>query len=264
MIDLLHLPPSGVGVYARAQSIAWLAQWRFVALPYNRSDTPAKAAALLERGVRVWLYSGPESWEPDAYVATIGRIVATHRSLRTEGIIANPETGWPAMARSDRDRRAADLGTRLATVASDNRVGLTSYAAWPGLAAAGDACRGKVWGSPEFYHEADWSGYWARWQAAFGVDRTIIDVGAWPHAEARYHDAQSYRAYLDTLPTCVGAIAWTTGETPAYMWPVLHDWSPSPLALRPVLEARALFATWPGRIAIAVILVLIVLAALRR
>lgn len=224
-------PPSGVGVFARAQSVEWLSRWDFVALNAKRGDTAAKARELMARGVEVWLYSTPQYWTPHAWPAELLAIQTQVHELGVTGFIANPESSW-----SGKRDSAAALGTALRDAASRTRVGLVSLPMWPGLRACGEACGGTVWAAPENYAKASYqrggAPLLARWvkryRDAFGHDQVITAVSAWARVNGIVtNDAASYRTYLAAQPTTVGSIAWTAGTGPAWMLDELREWKPA-------------------------------------
>lgn len=260
------LPPSGVGIYGRQQTIEFLARWPFVTLHFQRSDTPTKLAALKERGVKVWLFAGPEAWIPGAFPATTDVMVNLAERFGAEGIIADPETQWSGGNATDRARNGRALGQKLKDASSRTRVGMTSVPWMNALPQVAEIARGHIWGSPQIYHPQgnDFAAlvreWYAPWQNALGPERVIPSIAGWPSND-RIHDLASYNAYLSVLPSAVGAVAWTTGETPSYIFDRLEDWRPGPLPARLALEARGWLMTTPGLILLAVGAIILLMLA---
>jgi hypothetical protein len=225
--------PTGVGVFARDQSAAWLSQWDFVAVNGSRNDASAKVAALRSRGVDVWLYSGPDAWRPDQWRAELTRIASLASATGALGIIADPETSWPQLSPTRRQSEGAALGTALASLSRAMSVGLTSYPLFPALdpmVGAILANNGDVWGCPQLYAKgrppsaiAQWYGLWLSKFAA-----VIPAVSGWV-SDPSIADVDGFIAYLNSVPASPAGIAWPTAGNegrPAWLWSVLRQWEP--------------------------------------
>ena len=243
------VPPTGVGVYARNQSIEWLRQWDVVALNGWRADALAKGEALKAHGRPVWLYGTPEHWAPANWRASIGRLVALREQGGFEGIIADPERGWATLARATRDAEALRLGQGLAEAANETRVGVTSFPLWGPLGALAEGCGTKVWASPQLYGQSlkpeTIQGWYDRWSEAFGAGRVIPSIAGWiPSARPQLASPEVYRAYLAAIPKAGGALAWTAiGQMPPHIQAQLGTYDPGDNGLlRAAMIARSVFS----------------------
>lgn len=263
------LPPTGRGIYARAQSVDWLAGFDFVALHRARRDTPQKARDLMARGVSVWLYSTPAEWAPGAWQAELQIIGDMALNLGVAGIIADPENGWPSVSRAVRDREASALGAGLAELAMSTRVGVTSYPAFPARRQIAAACEGRVWGSPQIYDKGYSAerifAFYSDWLALFGDARVIPSISAWPSSRSgsastsRLRTREGFRAYLTQfVPPAVGAIGWPTQNAAPYFKQEILAWHPG----GPLVFARAAGAWITSPIGIGAALVALVALAI--
>lgn len=259
------MPPVGVGVYARSQSVEFLSRFDFVALRSRNSDGSVNASAepqaaqLKAAGTKVWLYSGPSAWRPGGiWAAEVEHMRALARRIGASGIIADPEDGWRNALASE----AESLGKALAKLAGDTRVGVTSFPLFPHRSALASACAGRVWASPQLYEKGRPSGaaaaWFADWQRLFGARRVIPSVSGWRSHESIGTRAQ-FRSYLERMPKAQGAIAWTTNGAPAYFATELVDWNPAgnvgaqvayAIASAPVWLVAACVAALIGMVAI--------------
>lgn len=207
---LAGVPPSGLGCYVW-QTSAPPGDWDFYCVTYT-SRTLTRA--LLDAGKRVWLFAGPSAWAPGAWRATLAECLALAAAdSRIVGIVANPEEAW----RSAGSAEAAEFGRALAAAAERTRVGVVTIPAQPHLATTVAAAGSSVWWSIELYaNSAAPSSFatWAqRWSAA-GVPRSRLSMtvaGFTPPSElgrATMATRETYRAYLDALPSTSGAIVW--------------------------------------------------------
>lgn len=224
------IPPTGSGVFARAQSVAWLARFAFVCLPRNRADTPAKARDLKARRVKVYLYSTPEFWTPGAWPLEIARMRAAVASLGVSGFLCNAESGWADLPSSQRASLGMALGEALANAADHTSVGYVSYPMHPIRGAIAQKARGKIWASPEIYAKetyaadasagrpsAHLSSWMENWRALFGAGSVIPSISGWTSNPA-ISNVEGYARYLAAVPGSPGSIAWTApGATPDWM-----------------------------------------------
>jgi hypothetical protein len=227
------VPPFGVGIYAR-DTIETYRRWAFVAVNAWRSDAPSQAAQARELGASVWLYGTPERWGPGReWREGLVRIRAVAASIPgVEGIIADPETDWPALGQRERYAEAAALGAALRETARSMRVGVTSYPAWPGLDALAAACAGDVWASPQIYGRTSqdpraFEQWFARWTERFGAGRVIPSIAGWASSPALATD-EGYRRYLAAIPRAPGVIVWDTAGsgTPEHIRRALATYEP--------------------------------------
>lgn len=261
-------PPGGVGVYARSQPVDWLAQWDFVVLSRARADTADKARALMERGVRVWLFSGPDAWRPENFPIEIGRMAAAVAQIGPHGVIADPENGWPEAQRGGDLARA--LGRSLAEqLAGMTRVGVTSYPLFPHREALAEGCDGKVFGSPQIYGKNAWArggerallGWVDEWKRLFGETKVVPSVSAWVSHE-RLDSPAGYREYLSQIPPSAGSIGWTTGTGPDWLIRAYRDFEPGGSSVGTMVMRAISLLTSPLAIGIGIaILAILVLGA---
>lgn len=260
MSILAGMPPRGVGIYARAQSVDFLARFDFVVLNGRRADSRAKGAILISGGKSVYLFSTPERWTPAAAVSELAFLETKAHSIGAVGIVANPERDW-ALPANQRAAMARILSTGLVQVAERGlRVGLVSIPQWPAL---GDLeLDGKVWGSPENYAKGRPAGTFerrnARWREIFGEGRVINSVSGWvSHAEI--NTPEGFDVYLESLPRTLGAIAWTTNNDPAWMTQALLDWSPGGSIPEQFVQMAASFFSTAAGIVTAIVIGIVLL-----
>lgn len=273
------LPPSGRGIYARAQDVAFLSRFDFVALNAHRSDAPQKASQLIAAGKRVWYYSTPEHWRPNVWGAEIGRMIRMVRSVGAEGFIADPETGWDGAPDAQADTLAVTL--RAAVDTERVRVGVTSYPMWRFQSRLASHLRGRAWGSPQLYARtlppetlardggADSLRSWMdAWTAIWGPSHVIPGAALWQHEGfAGDGGRERYARYLAALPPAVGRIGWSAGTGPEWMMADYLASDPAGnTAARAAMELRGFLTTPAGigvAIAVAAIAAVIVISRLR-
>lgn len=214
-------PPTGIGVYARDQTVDWLAQFDFVAVNATRADAVATAQALIARGKVVWGYRSPSSWLPtdtsgndSDYEAMIARDEAFLQASGAVGSICDPETGWAGATQAQAQGLADAIA---ASIARGYKWGVTCFASgMPGrwmqiLATTG------AWGSPQIYHSGpEDAQYLNAWLSAFGPSGVILSVALTSASMANepgFASAADYAAYLAQLPPTQGSIGWTTPQT---------------------------------------------------
>lgn len=260
--------PRGAGVFSRAQSKEWLAQWDFVILNGVRNDAEEKARFLVSRNVPFWLYSGPFQWLPEGVRSTIGgarswkqelpRIAQQARDTGARGFVADPENGWPDLSPRERDVQADELRRSLLDNATGLSVGLTSYPLFPARRTIAQAAGDRIFGMPQLYAKGrppeairQWHREWSQ------LFRDVVPaVSAWVSDDS-ISDLEGYRAYLSSIPASPGLAGWTTGEGPAWMMSAFKEFEsgqmlfPQPddrrntSALLMVMVAGALgFALW--------------------
>lgn len=258
---LAGLPPFGLGMYGRN---TWREGYplRFVVIAERRTDAPAQVAAARAAGVTPWLYSGPDSWTPSEWRASLARIVEKARTLGCEGIVADPEGGWPDLPTARRNAEALALGQALAGASSTTRVGVTSYPLFPALDALAEGCGRSVWGSPQIYGRTSqdpdaFAAWFDRWRARFG-SRCIPSIAGWASSPALSTPA-GFRAYLAALPRAPGAIVWDeAGDSPAWIDEALSEYSPGGNAAGTAGLAALTLAQHPPAVALAVVALVIV------
>lgn len=235
------VPPKGKGLYAR--ETVEPGDWDFIAINHTRSDRATQAAEVRRRGARLWLYSTPETWQPETWRETLTNILARARELGAVGIIANPESEWGTAD-------AAPLGTALAEAADEFQVVCASYPNWHGLARFAEAAGRKVSGSVEIYGNSSmdpevFASWYAAWHSAFG-GRVCLSIAGWPTNEAM-SDAEGFRAYLASLPKSGGAIVWdATGDAPTYITDALATYQPGGSAVGTAALAGSAALRAPG------------------
>jgi len=259
------LPPNGRGIYVResitdAQRIGA----NFAMVNAERSDADELARSL----GGAWLYSLVGAWRPDTWRDGLAQILAKRRQLLAQGIpvhgiVADPEGGWPQLSAAQLASKVTALGQTLAALASEMRVGLTTYPSWPGrlalVAAAGDA----LWYSPQIYGRtsqdpADLARWYALWTSVAGPQHCIPTIAAWP-VSPMHATAQGYHDYLAMLPAAAGYIAFDgMGRMPTHIADALLTYEPGGSALETAaLGARNLLLR-PAAIGIAVAIVVLV------
>lgn len=204
-----NLPPGGRGVYARSQSVDWLATFDFVCLVATRGDTRTKARQLVARGRPVWLYDMPSEWTPSHDIAAVvARFEALARDVGATGCIADLEAGWP---QADIEPARAALA---ASVARGFRWGVTSYPELRERLRPLSAL--DVWFSPQMYNQSGaTAAAYQKWLDVFGARRVIPSIALWRGAPGLGTDDhfKAYFAGLGSLASARGAIAWTTDAT---------------------------------------------------
>ncbi len=226
--------PTGKGIYARddakypggdpaGYALAMDCQW----VAFHHFATPdehlQRAQAM---GLKVYLYSTPDSWLPDTYYETLVTQAIRVEELGLEGFIADPERA-DAWSRYTREipTLANLLGQAAARLPS---VGVTSFPTWPwfrDLAEVG-APEG-LWGSPQLYgvlEPADPVTLWQRgqpWREAFGARQYVPSLAGWsfgcskvvssgpvPDGACR-RSLYDQEEYLEAFHAERGAIFWT-------------------------------------------------------
>jgi hypothetical protein len=185
----------------------------------------------------VWVYGTPEQFNPRTWRAGVERLSRVAEELSADGIIADPETGWPELAGPARDAEARALGQALRTAASAHRVCVTTYPSWPGLEACADATGGAVSGQVQIYgrsaFSADAFGLWHnRWISVWGAGRTGIAIAGFvPDTRPSMGTAEGFRQYLSLLPASASQTVWdAAGRMPSYMIDALKTVRPSSAA----------------------------------
>lgn len=262
------VPPFGLGVYLRDRVEP--VRWAFGAVNAWRADRASQAAALRAAGASVWVYGTPERFNPSTWREGVARLASVARELGAAGVIADPETGWPELARERRDTEARALGAALADLSGEFRVGATSYPSFPALDALAQGCRGRVFGSPQIYGRtsadaeafASWLDAW-RQPSRFGR-YCIPSIAGWA-AQPSMASAAGYRAYLAKLPKAAGAIVWeTSGAMPAYIRDALNEYSPGGTPAGTAAAAAGILALHPPVVAVAALVVVVALVAARK
>lgn len=249
-----NLPPKGRGVYARGQSVEWLAQWDFVAINLDRGDAYDKARALVAARKAVWFYKTPAAWMPHTDLA--GQI-ATHEQAVADtgavGYIVDAENGWPS---SDAARADELAGLIRESIDRGFRVGFTSYPEFrwrSNLAASG------AWATPQLYRPSDVR-WFAEWKSLFGTLMIVPAISMWPTPQGYTFTPENYPAYLDSMPHAVGSIGWTTGDGNQWMIDDVKAWSPwgnaAMLAVFGAERVASLPATWAALILVLVLVLL--------
>lgn len=259
MMLLGNLPPSGHGVYARGQAVAWLARFDFIALNADRGDAESKAHALISAGREVWFYRMPSSWMPASdFAAAVARDEELVKATGAAGAIADPENGW----RGATFAQAAALAAALeASIKRGFRWGVTCFP---------DGIKGQwmkvlsrcgAWGTPQLYRPVDVR-FYDDWTAAFGARMCVPSVALWTTPQDFYFTPENYAPYLQSMPATRGAIGWTTDQSPDSLVNPYLAWKPE----RNPLVGAALFlgayGATPLGIAAIVLLALLVVAAL--
>lgn len=250
-----NLPPKGRGVYARGQSIDWLAQWDFVAINLDRGDAEDDARALVARRKSVWFYKTPGAWVPSR---DLGAEIAQHEDAvkRTGamGYIVDAENGWPNSTAARADELAAAIKE---SIGRGFRVGFTSYPEFrwrANLAASG------AWCSPQLYRPSDVS-WFGEWKSLYGALMIVPSISLWPSPQDYTFTPDNYPAYLASMPHSVGAIGWTTGEGNQWMVDDVKAWQPwgsvAMLTLLDTERVASLPATWAVALVVLLLVVLL-------
>src|SRR5690349_7476726 len=165
-----NLPPKGRGVYARGQSVDWLAQWDCVAINLDRGDARSVASALVARRVAVWFYKTPGAWVPshdlDAEIAQHEAAIADTGAM---GYIVDAENAWPHSTAERADELSASI---KASIDRGFRVGFTSY---PEFRWRANLAKSGAWASPQLYRPSDVS-WFGEWKSLFGTLMIVPSV----------------------------------------------------------------------------------------
>jgi hypothetical protein len=217
------IPPAGLGTYVRERMTAGV-PWDHVAVNAWRSDRAQQVAAARAIGATIWLYGGPERWDPESWRESIAYIERECARLDAVGFIVDPENGWPEAWTANRARaegEARALGAAMRDAATRWRVGGTSYYSFPARRALIEAAGTGVWWAVQMLGRTTQSAAAMRqwldgWRALAG-SRVIIGIGGWVSSPA-LGTAEGYRRYLEALPPIGGALAWdAVGAGPAYI-----------------------------------------------
>ena len=249
-----NLPPKGRGVYARGQSVEWLAQWDFIAINLDRGDAEYKARALVAKRKDVWFYKTPGAWTPERDLAAeISQHEEAVKATAATGYIVDAENGWPNADAA----RADDLAALMkASIDRGFRVGFTSY---PEFRWRAHLAKSGAWCSPQLYRPSD-ARWYGEWKSLFGTLMIVPSVSLWPEPQAYTFTPENYPAYLAAVPHSVGAIGWTTGEGNQWMVDDYKAWSPwGNVAMLTLLDTERV-ASMPVAWVAAVLLLLVVLA----
>lgn len=201
--------PSGHGVYARAQSVDWLARFDWIAVNAARFDARDVAIALKASRHKVYLTEQPGSWHPENALATLDRLVFRAQAWNVDGVIVDAESGWGGVAPDA-------LAHAMVRASSKTSIGFTSYPLWPGLRSLAAIAGPSVWGSPQIYHEHParvMQSWFATWKELFSD--AIPSITLWRNDVSRTD--REYAAYLAKVPSAHGYIGWTTDQTPDSM-----------------------------------------------
>lgn len=230
-------PLSDPAGYARSLRCAFVAMHGFAA----RDADFANARAL---GLKVFVWSGPDSWAPDRWEDTLRKLYGRVVSLRLDGLIANPEHGWQGKP-SARRTLGATLQSVTESVAS---VGMTSYPAW-GIEEIAETTT-DVWVSPQLYGVRDPGTpdelyqRAAKWRAYFGS--VVPSLAAWSRGPFEQE------AYLERFTDEQGAILWQAPsneeiqpEPGSATFEVLRDWQPRRRRVKDFLSVAASHAAFP-------------------
>lgn len=250
-----NLPPKGRGVYARGQSVEWLAQWDFVAINLDRGDALSKAVALVQRRVAVWFYKTPGAWEPSRDLAAE---LAQHEEAVAQtgamGYIVDAENGWPHADAARADELAALIRE---SIGRGSRVGFTSY---PEFRWRANLAKSGAWASPQLYRPSD-VGHFGEWKSLFGSLMIVPSFSLWPSPQNYTFTPENYPDYLASMPHAVGAIGWTTGDGNQWMVDDVKKWAPwgnvGMLALFNVERFASMPATWAILAVLLVVLMLL-------
>lgn len=254
-----NLPPKGHGVYARNQSIDWLAQFDFVLVHAGRGDAADTARALRQRGKEVWFYGLPANWQPTddetAFIATIERLCDATGGV---GGLTNTENGWPSAPQSRAQEFAANI---KASIGRGYRWGMNFY---PEMKWRAEMADSGAWMSPSYFHPQD-PRFDSEYRLLFGPLMVIPSVPLWPRIEAPpavSYDAESYDALLAGIPHSVGAIGFPAAtEGNAWMTDAYKAWKPwgnaGMLALLDVERVASMPATWAALVVLLVVAVLL-------
>lgn len=214
------LPPLGLGRFVGG-TIDASPHFAFYVVNAWRSDRDEQAARVRALGAELWLYGGPEHWTPATWRASRERIAGEVRRMGAAGYIADPENGWPQLARAERRRELTALGEAMRDDALSMRVGVSFFPGMPDLAtlagAAGDGvfANVQVYGLHAFTAEA-FSGWVERARDAFGPARVSIAIAGWP-ARSEMSTPEGYARYLAMVPDAPSNIVWNLGPLPAHM-----------------------------------------------
>lgn len=257
-------PPIGNGLYVRS-TVRGLPAARWHAVLAWRRDAEEQVEAL---GAK-WMWGGVDHFRPGRWEAGLRFLADKARATGCEGIIVDPENGWPDIPRAERRSQLTAFGRALSDTALDLRVGITSYPLFPDLdilaSAAGDGC----WGSIQLYGRSSYVArtttrteamvmgqWWQRWADAFG-SRLIPSVAVWD--SGYLHTSARYQEYLSALPKAHGSIGWLAGTPPAHIRAGFESYNAGGSALGTVAIA---IANWVGRPAgIAVVAIIAVVGA---
>jgi hypothetical protein len=230
--------PRGKGIYARNPAFypggspadyAHAMGCTFVAfLTPATKDAELRHAQDLGLGVYLWSY--PETWEPDRWVDTLLAQSERVRRLGLDGFIADVEQGWASRIG---DEQVGELGKALQHAAQTlPSVGFTSFPSWPHLESVAELAP-LVWGSPQLYgvlepgNDAELHRRAVRWRSAF--KSVIPSLAAWSRTPAEQ------QSYLGGFRSESGALLWQTPSNDGLIRPqpgtlgfgVLRDWQPA-------------------------------------
>lgn len=214
------LPPLGIGKFV-GDTIEDEPRFAYYVVHAWRSDRDALVARARELGADVWLYGGPDRWRPSTWRESREHIRREVRRLGAEGYIADPENGWPQLARAERRSELEALGAALAEDALTMRVGVSFFPGMPDLdvlgAAAGEGVFAvvQVYGLHAFSASA-FAGWVSRARDVFGYARTIIAIAGWA-ARPEMSTREGFARYLAMVPDAPGNMVWDLGTMPAYI-----------------------------------------------
>lgn len=251
-----NLPPSGHGVYARAQSAAFLSQFDFVVTRVAQGNARDRISSLRN----VWLFDFPSVWRPGTNHAAI---VAKYEALIDAGAvggIADLEDGWTG---ATPDQIKAVTKAIADSIGRGYRWGVTTF---PELTSKlAPVAASGAWFSPQLYHQPSGhaDAYWYTLAESIWTARMVIpSVALWSRF---FPDLATYRPWLDSLPPAPGAIGWTTDDTPDSMVRDYLAWSPSRGALPAALFWLRAYGLTPLGLGLILLTVLaILILAFRR
>ena len=248
--------PRGKGIYARDPDFypgsdpgAYAQQMEcdFICL-HHFASSDAHIERARDRGLQVWLWSGPESWSADNWEPTLRALSGRAAFMGLSGFVADPESGWQG-----RQAERIRLGKSLQAATQITSVGVTSYPSWYIQDVAEHAP--SVWGSPQLYGivspgtPQELRARGMRWAKLMP---TIPSLAAWSRSPVEQE------SYLQAFSDAPGAILWQAPSHSGNIQPqpgtpgftVLRQWQPTRTRARDfvaVAARRAALPFSPGR-----------------
>lgn len=216
--------PRGLGVFWRDRAVLAPdgAPWGHVLINARRADRLDLAAQARASGAQVWAYTTPEGWRPPSWRSELELVERAADEMRADGIVANPESGWPELGERARVAGLTELGAALAAAANSRGVAVCSFPLFPNLRELAAAAGSSVSGIVQIYGRTvldagTFSRWWSRWVGAWGEDRTGLAVAGWP-PRAEMEQPVGFARYLAALPRPASrsVSVWTAaGSAPA-------------------------------------------------
>lgn len=258
------LPPLGLGKFVGGV-IDDEPRFAFYFINAWRADRDRQAERARALGGEVWLYGGggEEHWGPRAWRDSREYIRREVRRMGAAGYLADPENGWAALPRAERQRELRALGEALAEDSLNMRVGLAFFPGMPDLetlaAAVGDGVfvLVEVFGRSAFSASAfeSWVSHARELFGPARVGMVIAGYAVRPEMGTR----EGYDRYLSFLPDTPTNVVWNLASLPPHVREALarRDVGGN-LAGSAAWGALALVARPAGAVLVAVVVLLLV------